>query len=622
MEKYQIKGALLLCVIGASSSVMALEKPAKRPNFVWFMEEDVSKHYLRLYNPDGVGAVTPNVEKLAKEGILFSHAFCNAPVSSAARSTLFTGCYAPRVGMSWHRKLKTVPMPDGLEMFPAYLKEAGYFTANSSKTDYNCIMPGGTWDKEKGKPDEWRNRPQKEMPFFFVRTNALSHESCLHFSPDAISKKKTSYDPQQVKVAPFHPDTELFRYTYATFYDRIADTDAELGTLMQQLSDEEVLDDTFIFYFGDNGGSLPGTKGYTGELGLHVPLVVYIPKNWRDKLDLPVGGHVDGFVSFMDFAPTLLHLAGLDIPSEMDGTPFLREDLPLKVLNERKEAFGYGDRFDELYAFTRTVRRGNYKYSRNFVPYQPKGFYAFYRYKMEAFKEWRELYEKGQLSAVQRSFFEPQAPEALYDLENDPYELHNLAGEARFTSKLKELRTALKAYMLDKNDLGLFPEPLWLPEGSNNPVAFGERNKQRLKRYSDITDLEFGTFKEAQKELQKALQSADPGERYWGATVCACFGNSAGSLKADVSRLLNDTSAIVRSRAALFLAMIGELQPESMQEILCSAKSEAEVLLILGDITYMKDCLKKTGFHIEASSFPFSAENIQWRLEYINSQQL
>lgn len=622
MEKYQIKGALLLCVIGASSSVMALEKPAKRPNFVWFMEEDVSKHYLRLYNPDGVGAVTPNVEKLAKEGILFSHAFCNAPVSSAARSTLFTGCYAPRVGMSWHRKLKTVPMPDGLEMFPAYLKEAGYFTANSSKTDYNCIMPGGTWDKEKGKPDEWRNRPQKEMPFFFVRTNALSHESCLHFSPDAISKKKTSYDPQQVKVAPFHPDTELFRYTYATFYDRIADTDAELGTLMQQLSDEEVLDDTFIFYFGDNGGSLPGTKGYTGELGLHVPLVVYIPKNWRDKLDLPVGGHVDGFVSFMDFAPTLLHLAGLDIPSEMDGTPFLREDLPLKVLNERKEAFGYGDRFDELYAFTRTVRRGNYKYSRNFVPYQPKGFYAFYRYKMEAFKEWRELYEKGQLSAVQRSFFEPQAPEALYDLENDPYELHNLAGEARFTSKLKELRTALKAYMLDKNDLGLFPEPLWLPEGSNNPVAFGERNKQRLKRYSDITDLEFGTFKDAQKELQKALQSADPGERYWGATVCACFGNSAGSLKADVSRLLNDTSAIVRSRAALFLAMIGELQPESMQEILCSAKSEAEVLLILGDITYMKDCLKKTGFHIEASSFPFSAENIQWRLEYINSQQL
>lgn len=622
MEKYQIKGAILLCVIGASSSVMALEKPAKRPNFVWFMEEDVSKHYLRLYNPDGVGAVTPNVEKLAKEGILFSHAFCNAPVSSAARSTLFTGCYAPRVGMSWHRKLETVPMPDGLEMFPAYLKEAGYFTANSSKTDYNCIMPSGTWDKEKGKPDEWRNRPQKEMPFFFVRTNALSHESCLHFPLDAMAKKKTSYDPQQVKVAPFHPDTELFRYTYATFYDRIADTDAELGTLMQQLSDEEVLDDTFIFYFGDNGGSLPGTKGYTGELGLHVPLVVYIPKNWRDKLDLPVGGHVDGFVSFMDFAPTLLHLAGLDIPSEMDGTPFLREDLPLKMLNERKEAFGYGDRFDELYAFTRTVRRGNYKYSRNFVPYQPKGFYAFYRYKMEAFKEWRELYEKGQLSAVQRSFFEPQAPEALYDLENDPYELHNLAGEARFTSKLKELRTTLKAYMLDKNDLGLFPEPLWLPEGSNNPVAFGERNKQRLKRYSDITDLEFGTFKEAQKELQKALQSADPGERYWGATVCACFGNSAGSLKADVSRLLNDTSAIVRSRAALFLAMIGELQPESMQEILCSAKSEAEVLLILGDITYMKDCLKKTDFHIEASSFPFSAENIQWRLEYINSQQL
>lgn len=188
MKQYHPKSTLLFCTIGVSVSLQASEKPANRPNFVWFMEEDVSKHYLRLYNPDGVGAATPNVEKLAKEGILFSHAFCNAPVSSAARSTLFTGCYAPRVGMSWHRKLKTVPMPDGLVMFPAYLKEVGYFTANSSKTDYNCIMPGGTWDKEKGKPDEWRNCPQKEMPFFFVRTNALSHESCLHFLCSAKSE--------------------------------------------------------------------------------------------------------------------------------------------------------------------------------------------------------------------------------------------------------------------------------------------------------------------------------------------------------------------------------------------------------------------------------------------------
>lgn len=623
MKKYPIKGAILLCAIGASSSVMALDKPVKRPNFVWFMEEDVSKHYLRLYNSFGVGAATPNVEKLAKEGVLFTHAFCNAPVSSAARSTLFTGCYAPRVGMSWHRKLKTVPMPDGLKMFPAYLKEAGYYTANSTKTDYNCIMPDGTWDKDKGKPDEWRNRPQKEMPFFFVRSNARSHESCLHFSLDAMAKKKTNYDPQQVKVAPFHPDTELFRYTYATFYDRITDTDAELGSLMQQLSDEDVLDDTFIFYFGDNGGSLPGTKGYTGEFGLHVPLVVYIPKNWRDKLNLPVGGNVDGFVSFMDFAPTLLHLAGLDIPSEIDGTPFLGEDLPLKVLNERNETFGYGDRFDELYAFTRTVRIGNYKYSRNFVPYQPKSFYAFYRYKMEAFKEWKELYEKGQLQAVQRSFFEPQAPEELYDLENDPYELHNLAGEVPFASKLKELRAVLKGQMIGKNDLGLFPEPLWLPEGSNNPVAFGNKNKQRLKRYSDIADLEFGTFKEAQQELQKALQSADPGERYWAATVCVYFGKDAACLKNEVSRLLLDTSAIVKSKAALFLSVLGELQQEkSMQEILRSATSEAEVLLILGDITYMKDYLKNITFYIQANSIPFSAENIQWRLEYINSRHL
>ncbi|MCD7850252.1 MAG: sulfatase-like hydrolase/transferase [Parabacteroides sp.] len=277
MRKSSIRNLLILGTIGLSSSVMATVKPAKRPNFVWFMEEDVSKHYLSLYNSDGSGAVMPNVEKLAREGVVFNHAFSNAPVSSAARSTLFTGCYAPRTGMSWHRKLKKVPMPDGLDMFPAYLREAGYYTSNSSKTDYNCIMPDNTWDNVKGELDGWRNRPQKDMPFFFVRTNAISHESCLHFPLSDVDNKLTMYDLNKVKIPPIHPDTRLFRYTYATFYDRISDTDVELGKLVQMLSDDNLLDDTFIFYFGDNGGSLPGSKGYTSELGLQVPLVVYIP---------------------------------------------------------------------------------------------------------------------------------------------------------------------------------------------------------------------------------------------------------------------------------------------------------------------------------------------------------
>lgn len=619
MRKSSIRNLLILGTIGLSSSVMATVKPAKRPNFVWFMEEDVSKHYLSLYNSDGSGAVMPNVEKLAREGVVFNHAFSNAPVSSAARSTLFTGCYAPRTGMSWHRKLKKVPMPDGLDMFPAYLREAGYYTSNSSKTDYNCIMPDNTWDNVKGELDGWRNRPQKDMPFFFVRTNAISHESCLHFPLSDVDNKLTMYDLNKVKIPPIHPDTRLFRYTYATFYDRISDTDVELGKLVQMLSDDNLLDDTFIFYFGDNGGSLPGSKGYTSELGLQVPLVVYIPKNWRDKLDLPVGQNVDGFVSFMDFGPTLLHLAGLDISSEMDGTPFLGCDISLEILNSRNKTFGYGDRFDELYAFTRTVRIGKYKYTRNFVPYQPKGFYAFYRYIMEAFKEWRNMYEKGLLSEAQSSFFNSQEPEELYDVDLDPYEIHNLAKNPDYVSLLKKMRTELKLYMLQKKDLGLFPETIWLTKGGDNPVIFGEKNQKQLKTYSDILDLELIPFETAKSSLRDALKSDDPVERYWAVTVCIYFGKEAVVLKDEIKELLNNDLALVKSKVMLFLSVLGEIKFEKpMLDILYSAKSDAEMLQILGDITYMRDYLN-INFHIDRNNLSFPIENNLWRLKYINS---
>lgn len=619
MKNSPIKNGLILCTICLSSSVLAVGKTVKRPNFVWFMEEDVSKHYLCLYNSDGSGALMPNVQKLARDGVVFNHAFSNAPVSSAARSTLFTGCYAPRTGMSWHRKLKIVPMPEGLEMFPAYLRKAGYYTCNSSKTDYNCTMSDGTWDSVKGELDEWKKRPRKDMPFFFVRTNALSHESCLHFPPSSVDDKPTKYNLEKVKLPPNHPDTKLFRYTYATFYDRITDTDAELGTLLQMLSDDDLLDDTFIFYFGDNGGSLPGSKGYTSELGLNVPLVVYIPKNWRDKLDIPVGEYVNGFVSFMDFGPTLLHLAGIDVPAKMDGTAFLGDGISLKALNARNKTFGYGDRFDELYAFTRTVRIGKYKYSRNFIPYQPKGFYAFYRYKMEAFKEWKSMYEQGTLTDIQSLFFKPQEPEELYNIELDPYETHNLAKNPDYVRQLKDLRIELKKNMLQKKDLGFYPETVWLNEGAANPTAFGMKNQRYLEVYSDILDLELIPFKDAKPKLEKALKSDDSVEKYWAVTVCAYFGKKARSLEKEILELLNDDLAIVKSRAMLFLSISKDIKPEkAMLDILYSAKSDAEMLQILGDITYMRDYLN-TDFHIEYEKISFPIENNQWRIEYINS---
>ncbi|MGJ0980874.1 sulfatase-like hydrolase/transferase [Bacteroides ovatus] len=608
------------CCVTSSMSY-AKEAPHERPNFVWFMAEDISKHYLSLYNDGKEGVATPNVEKLAAEGIVFNNAYCNAPVSSAARSTLITGCYAPRLGVSFHRKLQKMPMPEGLNMFPSYLRKAGYHTSNATKTDYNCFLDKTAWDVVEGKIGEWRNRPDKRKPFFHVYTNAVTHEGKLQFKKNAVKEVPVHNNPASVTIHPYHPDTELFRYTYATFYDRIQDSDTALGELIEMLKTDGELDNTFVFYFGDNGGSLPGTKGYTTEGGLQVLLVVYVPRKWREFLPVKVGQRVDGFVSFMDLGPTLLHLAGITVPEGIDGTPFLGEDISLKQLNDRDEVYGYGDRFDELYAFNRTVRKGRFKYSRNFQPYHSKSLYAFYRYKQAAFREWKELYAKGMLNEIQKRFFEPQGAEELYDLSVDPYETKNLATVPVYRSTLENLRILLKGKLLEENDLGFYPECVWLEQGSQNPTGFGKKKKDKIKIYSDIADLEMASFKDAKPAISKALNSSDPVERYWGATVCASFGGEAVSLYKELELLTVDTQAFVRSRAIVALSRMGKVNPVPlMKEALQIAGSGAESLLILNDITYLQESNLGVHFNLQESDILQKCSVTDWRLKYLSAK--
>ena len=155
------------------------EKPLTqqdRPNIVWITSEDNSKHYLRLFDANGIN--TPNIEKLATQGITFTHAFSNAPVCSVARSTLITGCYAPRIGAQFHRKIQIVPMPDSLKMFPAYLREAGYYTTNNSKEDYNLIKGEDVWD-ESSKKASWKNGKGINPFFMFSILEFRMNRVCI-----------------------------------------------------------------------------------------------------------------------------------------------------------------------------------------------------------------------------------------------------------------------------------------------------------------------------------------------------------------------------------------------------------------------------------------------------------
>lgn len=612
-----------LVLLGAISCFPALGMTqSSRPNFVWLMAEDVAPHFIGLFN-DGKGAQLPHLELLARESLVFDNAYCNAPVSSAARSTLITGCYAPRLGISFHRRLKVVPMPEGLHMFPSYLRAVGYHTSNAAKTDYNCVLDTTAWDVVHGKMGEWRNRPDKSQPFFFVRTNGSSHASGIHFSFQQMKQDPTYHSPSSVNLLPEHPDTEIFRYSYAAFYDNIRKVDEELGRMVEMLREDGELDNTFIFYFGDNGGSLPGSKGYTTEKGLRVPLVVYIPEKWRNRIPIPVNTHVSGVVSFLDFGPTLLHLAGISVPEGMEGTPFLGEDVSFSSLNARDEVYGYGDRYDEFYAFNRTVRKGNFKYSRNFLPYHPKSLYSICRYKQPSFREWKELYEKGELNAVQSRFFEPQGAEELYDLSKDPNETQNLAFSPDSQEQLEKMRKLLFDHLLKEKDLGLFPECVWLEEGHESPTAYGMASEERLARALETANLQLLVFSEGKAKALQALSSSDPVIRYWALTACANWGRDAVSLIPAVKECYDkEMHAFVRSRALVFLSMLNGIDypVREFKSVLSLCGSAAESLSVLNDMAYVKEMKVTWIWNLKKSDVKFPFRETDWRLIYLNER--
>lgn len=591
------------------------------PNIVWFLTEDVAKQYYQLYNNDGSGALTPNLNRLAQEGLVFSNAYSNAPVCSAARSTLITGCYASRTGMSFHRPFERVPLPDSLRMFPSYLREAGYHTSNALKTDYNAPYGSEVWDIRQGRIGDWRKRPNKAVPFFHMYSTTITHESRLHFNDSVFETQKTDYDPSKVKLSPLHPDTKLFRYTYATFYDRISDSDKQLGEMIAMLEEDGELDNTFIFYFGDNGGALPGTKGYTLETGLCVPLVVYVPKKFRDIVDFPVGSRIDGFVGFADLGPTVLKLAGVELPKKVDGKPFLGKGVNAKEVNARNQVFCYGDRYDELYAPNRVLRVGRFKYIRNYLPHHPRSLHNNYRYKTMAFEQWRDMSKAGALNPVQNRFFEPQGCEELYDLATDPWETTNLANNPQYEKELKLLRSRLNDFLLSINDLVFLPESDWLNKWKSDPTKFAKANHSLLKKYADAANLSLLPFKKAKPSLLQALRSPDDLVRYWALIAALSFGKEANELEDAITPMLNDFRGINQCYAALFLQRLNKLNAEeTMYMAMSNAKNEGEVLSILGEMVYLTSINPKVQFHIDKDKLPCYNKTIARRILYINGE--
>lgn len=619
---YPRKHPIFYCLIPIfallGSCISTSNQDLQPPNIVWISSEDNSKHYMELFDANGVA--TPNIKALAESGLLFNNCFSNAPVCSVARSTLISGCYAPRVGAQYHRKLQKVPMPENVQMFPAFLREAGYHTSNNSKEDYNFFKSDSVWD-ESSKTASWKNR-NGEQPFFHVFNIGTTHESSLHFDTAQMQATKTETDSDSFTVQPNHPDTELFNYTNARYRDNIVKMDKQVGEVVEELKKEGLLDNTFIFYFGDHGGVLPGSKGYIYETGLHVPLVVHIPNKYAHLIDSEIGSTLEAFVSFIDFAPTVLNLAGVAIPNAIDGKPFLGKNVNADDLARRNETYSYADRFDEKYDMVRAVRKGKYKYIRNYQPFNFDGLMNNYRYKQLAYQEWSELYQKGKLNEIQSQFFKSRAPEQLFDVEADPYETQNLAHDAEFADILKEMRQKLIHWTEEMPDLSFFPEHFLIENAFENPVVFGQANKSNIQKYRAIADLSLTNFTEAEKTLRISLQSEDPWERYWGLIVCTTFKEEAITL-APLAKTVaqTDPEPINRVRAAEFLGIIKAENPvQVITDALYQAQNGTEALLILNSIVLLRDGDSKYIFEIDRNKISEEVkenEEVKRRLAYL-----
>ena len=571
------------------------------PNIIWLTTEDNSSHHMRLYNENGV--IMPAIEKLASEGIVFDNAFSNAPVCSVARSTLITGCYAPRIFTQFHRRAKHVPLPNDLMPMPYYLKKAGYYTTNNSKQDYNFILPDEVWDESSTKAT-YKNR-QPGQPFFHVQNHTVTHEGNLHFSQEIIDKTSDK-DLEDIKVFPYHPDTKTFRFSYYHFQNRHKLADQQMGGFLRELNEQGLMEDTIIFYYGDHGGVLPRSKGYAYESGLQIPLVVYVPKKWQHLFPYDRGSRSQTFVEFVDLAPTVLALAGIKPPMGMDGTPVMGKGLQKSQINKKNTAFGYADRFDEKYDLVRTLRVGKFKYIRNYQPFNMDALFNFYRYKMLAYKEWLSLYRNGKLNDIQSQFFQPKTPEALYNINLDPHEVNDLSKSEDHKEILLQMRGRLQERISSMPDLSFYPEPYLLDNALENPTAFGQNNKAAIAELIAIADLNLAPFEKVEAKIKAALRDKNPWKRYWGLIVCSSFGTKAKGLVPLIQSILKtDKENLVRIRAAEYL-MLNKISFDKkiLKNLLENADSETEANLMLNTLSLIKEYDPNIKFNFSKEIFP------------------
>jgi uncharacterized sulfatase len=542
---------------GLSFPFVALEREGKekqRPNVLWISVEDMSLNLGCYGDPD---AITPTLDQMARDGIRYTNSFASAPVCTPSRCSIITGMYASSLGAQHLRN--SIAKPKHILCFTEYLRKAGYYCTNNSKQDYNFNAPAEAWD-QSSQNAHWRKGP-KGKPFFSVFNFEGTHQSKTRYNEDHLKRinaqlpENKRHDPKKVTVWPFYPDTRKVRVNIAAYHTQITIMDELVKGLLDQLDADGLAEDTIVFFFSDHGMGLPRGKRWLHDSGLRVPLLVRFPKKYKHLAPGKAGDTEDRLVSFVDYAPTMLSLLGIEIPKNMEGKAFL----PKKKAPGRKWILGIRDRVTEVVFCSRTIHDGRYQYIRNFKPHRPRMSYCEYSERTQIRQELRRLDAEGKLKGSEAWLMQRQTPaEEFYDTKNDPYQFNNLALDPKYAKQIKRMRTILRQRMSELNDASMHAEMEVLRQCRKHgitPHAMVRRvSEQERER---ILDLMFMTGICKAEDVMGAIDDKNASVRYWGAVNLAAMAKAAAPAKAKLLKALQDESQSVRVPAAEALCNIG-----------------------------------------------------------------
>lgn len=535
-----------------ASPAWSAETPSPPPNILWLTAEDISPH-LGCYGD--TYAVTPTLDRLAQQSVRYNRAFGITGVCAPNRSCLITGVYPSRLGS--HGMRSQVTLPDTIKCFTEYLRAAGYYCCNNAKTDYNFAVPKTAWD-ECSRKAHYRNR-QPGQPFFAVFNHEVTHEGQIRVAQAQYQRNTARLipsqrrDPAQAPVPPFHPDTPEVRRDWARYYENITAMDYQIADKLRELEEVGLAEDTIVFFFGDNGAGMPGIKKWVWEDGLHVPLLIRFPEKWQHLAPGAPGSTTERLVSFVDFAPTVLSLAGVELPGHFQGAAFLGK----KAGVPREYVYAIRDRMAERFDCVRVVRDRRYQYNRNFLPHLGWSQFVSYTEEMPTMRVWRALAMAGTLTGPPARFFESRKPvEELYDVVADPWQINNLGADPRHRAALEKYRSECERWMIATGDLGLLPEYEMHERAQGRPLY--EATNNSLPALLAAARMANAMQPTNTPQLVKLLTDTDPALRWWGAVGLVALGEAAQPGEAALRKALTDSAPEVRIAAAEAVGNLGD----------------------------------------------------------------